>query len=167
MWTCPFCNEQHDELPTVYGAEAPWRALGVTEADSEARVELNKDLCVVDEKHFFVRGHIELAVDGKEAGFAWSVWCSLSQESFSRMMDSWESEDRDQDPPYFGWLMTDLPLYPTTLHLKTNVRNRKPGQVPFVELEPTEHPLAVEQQTGITQRRVEEIAHALLGHNTR
>jgi hypothetical protein len=36
------------------------------------------------------------------------------------------------------------------------------GQRPLVELEPTEHPLAVEQRQGISMQRVQAIAEALL-----
>lgn len=54
-------------------------------------------------------------------------------------------------------------MYPaTTLYLKTHVHTRPPGRRPFVELEPTEHPLAVEQRTGISSERVREIASAVL-----
>ena len=55
-----------------------------------------------------------------------------------------------------------LSLYPDTLHLKTHVHTRPLGQRPFVELEPTDHPLVVEQQEGITMARVREMAEALL-----
>ena len=77
----------------------------------------------------------------------------------------WEVEGRENEPPYFGWLSTALPLYPETLHLKTNVHTRPLGQRPFVELEPTGHPLAVEQREGITMARVQEIAEVLLHDN--
>ena len=53
-------------------------------------------------------------------------------------------------------------LYPATLHLKTHVHTRAVGQRPLIELEATEHPLAVEQRNGITMERVREIAAALL-----
>lgn len=56
-------------------------------------------------------------------------------------------------------------LCPSTINLKTNVHTRPIGERPLVELEPTEHPLAVEQRTGITRDRVREIAEALL-HGT-
>lgn len=69
---------------------------------------------------------------------------------------------RESEPPFFGWLSTALPLYPETLHLKTHVHTRLVGQRPFIELEPTDHPLAVEQRDGITMERVREIAEALL-----
>ncbi|APZ93323.1 hypothetical protein Fuma_02940 [Fuerstiella marisgermanici] len=55
-----------------------------------------------------------------------------------------------------------LPLYPDTFLLKTHVHTRTLGLRPFVELEPTDHPLAVEQREAITMDRVREIAEALL-----
>lgn len=164
-WACGLCSEEHDELPTVYGAEAPWRQLGVQPEELEARAQLNADLCVIDGKHFFIRGHVELPIEGAHEPFAWSVWCSLSLASFERMMATWDDDDRDEAEPYFGWLCTALPTYSSTLHLKTHMVSRKPGLVPLVLLERTDHPLAVEQREGITMRRVEEIAHVVLGHD--
>jgi hypothetical protein len=59
-----------------------------------------------------------------------------------------------------------LSLYsPSTLNLKTNAHTRPLGRRPSVELEPTDHPLAVEQRTGMTQDRVREIAEAVLHPN--
>lgn len=46
-----------------------------------------------------------------------------------------------------------------------NIHTHPVGEVPRAELEPTDHPLAVEQRTGITVERVREIA-ALVEHGT-
>ncbi len=74
----------------------------------------------------------------------------------------WDTVGREAEQPYFGWLTTDLSAYsPTTLNLKTRVHTRPVGERPFVELEPTGHPLAVEQRTGITWDRVREIAETV------
>ncbi len=59
--------------------------------------------------------------------------------------------------PYFGWLCSRLQIYPDTLLLKTHVHPRAAGTRPYIELEPTDHPLAVEQRNGITSARVREI----------
>ncbi|MEU7913845.1 DUF2199 domain-containing protein [Microbispora bryophytorum] len=60
-------------------------------------------------------------------------------------------------------LSPELPVYePTTLNLKTNLHTRPVGPRPVVELEPTGHPLAVEQRTGIAHARVRELAELLL-----
>jgi hypothetical protein len=136
--------------------------MGVPESEFEQRVDLTPDQCVVDEKHFFVRGHIELPIVGEVETFAWSVWCSLSEKSFLHMSERWFEPERMNDPSYFGWLMTELPCYPSTLHLETNVQPREVGVVPAVFVQSAEHPLALEQQAGISMKRVFEFAHELL-----
>ena len=160
--SCPRCGSPSPDPPLCYGAEAPWRLLGVTEAEFEKRVDLTADQCVIDEKHFFLRGHIILPIIGSSDTFAWSVWCSLSENSFLHACDRWFDPARPGDPPYFGWLMTSLPCYPETLHLKTSVQSRAVGVVPAVTVEPTDHPLSVEQRYGVTMDRVREFAHEVL-----
>ena len=121
--------------------------------------ELTDETCVLGGEHFLVRGRIEIPVlDGDGEVFSWGVWVSLSAPNFARAMELWDTPGREAEPPYFGWLSTELPGYtPGTLLLKTNVHTRRVGQRPLVEVEPTEHPLAVEQRTGITLARVREI----------
>ena len=91
------------------------------------------------------------------------VWASLSPANFERTVAMWTVEGRESEPSAFGWLATGLPLYqPSTLNLKTRVHTQPVGQRPLIELEPTDHPLAVEQHQGITMARVQEIAEQLL-----
>lgn len=60
------------------------------------------------------------------------------------------------------WLVLYLaPWLSQTLNLKTLVHTRAIGLVLAIELEPTDHPLAVEQRTGITWERIREIAELL------
>jgi hypothetical protein len=62
----------------------------------------------------------------------------------------------------FGWLATAIAGYrPSTLGLKTNVHTQPVGERPLVELEPTDHPLAVQQRDGISLARAQEIAQWL------
>lgn len=124
---------------------------------------LSPDQCVIEGRHFFIRGLIEIPVIGSEDVFSWGVWVSLSRDNFARAVDVWNVEGREAEQPYFGWLGTELAPYPdSTTNLKTNAHTRPVGKRPFIELEPTDHPLAVEQRTGITQDRVREIAMAVL-----
>ncbi|MFD5064291.1 DUF2199 domain-containing protein [Streptomyces sp. NPDC058394] len=144
-----------------YTAEAPtvWEP-------AFARAEnclLSSDQCVVGGQHYFVKGLIAISVIGSDDVFSWGVWVSLSRENFSRAADLRDRPGREAEKPYFGWLTTDLTAYSTTtLNLKTHVHTRPVGERPYVELEPTDHPLAVEQRTGITLDRVREIAAAVL-----
>ncbi|WP_245240666.1 DUF2199 domain-containing protein [Streptomyces spiramenti] len=143
-----------------YTAAAPavWE-----DADADADdCLLSADQCVIGAQHYFVKGLIEIPVIGCDAVFSWGVWVSLSRESYSRVSDLWNRPGREAEEPYFGWLTTDLPVYPTaTFNLKTLVHTRPVGERFFVELEPTEHPLAVEQHGGINLSRVREIASTL------
>lgn len=115
--------------------------------------QLSQEQCIIDDEHFFIRGRLVIPVIDAGAGaeFNWGVWVSLSRDTFARALSLWTTPDREKEPPYFGWLSTDLPLYqPSTLQLKTRVHTEPVGSRPLVELEPTVHPLAVEQRTGIT-----------------
>src|SRR5262249_15789553 len=95
--------------------------------------------------------------------FAWGVWVSLKKENYLRAVSLWTTKGREVEPPYFGWLNNMISIYdPPTINLKTNVHTRAVGLRPFVELEPTNHPLAIEQRNGITVERVREIAEWLL-----
>jgi hypothetical protein len=58
----------------------------------------------------------------------------------------------------FRLALNAIPGYPETLNLKTMVHIQSVVLRPEVELEPTEHPLSVEQRHGITWERLNQIA---------
>lgn len=159
---CRACGETHTGMPS-FGADAPWLYEQMAPAEREARCQLDSDACIVDEAHCFVRATIDIPVHGSDEPFSWGVWVSLSGESF----DSWDAcfndAQRAHIGPFFGWLSTQLPVYPDTLNLKTRFHLRDDGVRPSIELEPTEHPLAIEQRDGITAERVAEL-YARLVH---
>ena len=159
-YTCRTCSGEHPGPPLVWGAEAPTPYLSLPPEERD-RALLSSDQCVIetpDDVHYFVRGRLEIPILGSEEGFAWLVWVSQSATSFARANELWTTPGREREPPTFGWLCSDLPYPETTLHLKTRVHTRPVGERPVVELEPSDHPLTMEQREGITWRRVQEIA---------
>ena len=157
-WHCPTCGIEHDDLPRCLGVGAPWQIMDIPETEFERRVQLTSDICIVDGREFFIRGHIVIPIHGESDPLLLSVWSSLSRKSFDHMCSRWHDGDRDGDPPYFGWLSSHLPGYPDTRLLKLSVQSRRPGWVPIFTLEPTGHPLAVEQRNGISPGRWHELA---------
>ena|SRR5215472_11342326 len=153
---CASCGEWHEGMPS-FGADAPLYFYGIPAAERDARCVLTGDTCVIDEEHFFIRGCLDIPVAGTTDPFRWGVWVSLSRTSFGQFVACFETPVRAHVGPFFGWLSTELALYPSTVNLKTHVHLRDNGIRPFIELEPTSHPLAVEQRTGITADRVGEI----------
>ena len=144
------------------GANTPYWYDMIAPEERSWRAKLSSDQCIIDNQHYFVRGCIEIPVLDGLGPFIWGVWVSLSEKSFESLSELWETPDRESEPPYFGWLSASLPGYPETLNLKTNVHTRPVGQRPLIELEPTDHPLAVEQREGITMARVQEIVECVL-----
>ncbi|KZN99719.1 DUF2199 domain-containing protein [Pseudobacillus badius] len=161
-YTCRCCGNYHNELPMSYGRPVPDYCYEIPLEEQEERIEMNEDLCIIDEEYFFVRGCIEIPVVDGEGPFIWDVWVSLSENNFHQTIDYWETEGREQKlEPMFGWLSTALPCYPETINLKTRVHTRPVGFSPSIELEPTEHLLAVEQREGIMVERIKQMAEEL------
>jgi len=102
-------------------------------------------------------------VHGADEPFSWGVWVSLSEQSFLTWVKNFDQQRRSHVGPFFGWLNAWLKPYPETLNLKTHVHLRDNGVRPWIELEPTDHPLAVEQRNGISIDRVAEI-YAIMMH---
>jgi hypothetical protein len=162
-WTCGCCGQHFDTLPLDVGATYPDSYFAVPEAERPIRVRHIKSFCTIDANSYFVRGCIEVPIIGHDDTFAWGVWVWVSDKSWNAIRDAWDEPARAKGAPYFGWLNTALKLYPDTINLKTKVHLRS-DLAPYIELEPTDHPLAREQREGITIDRVLEIANAYSQH---
>jgi len=153
---CSGCGQVHRGMPAL-DAAAPLSYYSVPEDEREARCQLDSDACVIDGDEFYVRGCLEIPVRGESEPFSWGVWVSLSENSFRQWVESYESEKRSHIGPFFGWLNAALKPYPDTVRLKTHVHLRDGFIRPFIELEPTDHPLAVEQREVISVERVSQL----------
>ncbi len=165
-WACSTCGQTHSELPRSYSLKTPWPWRITPESERQRACKLTEDTCVLFDEDFFIRGCLEIHIHGQSEPFIWGVWVSLSRSHFERERSLVHDPKRIEEPPYFGWLCSRIQIYPDTLLLKTQVHTRDVGTRPYIELEPTDHPLAVEQRTGISEERVLEI-HELVGRDWR
>ena len=161
-WTCRCCGKQFNTLPLDFACEAPDHWAQMPESERGARSRIDSDLCVIEDETFFVRGCLEIPIVNLNNHFTWGVWVSVSRQSFERVLELWNAPVVENEPPKFGWLCNKISLYPSTINLKTNLHLRAGNARPLIELEPTDHPLAVEQRQGISLGRVEQIVTALL-----
>jgi hypothetical protein len=162
---CVTCGEYHVGLPSP-GWDYPIHYLCVPEAERDRRVELTPDACIIDRKWFFIRGCLDIPVRDHEEPLSWGVWCSISAGGFRRYEELFQQVDRDTDEAFCGWLCSAIPSYPDTLELKTLVRVRPWPSRPYIELEPTDHPLAIDQREGITSGRAREIIEQIMHRRT-
>jgi len=153
---CKSCSKVHEGIPSL-GWDYPVQYLQVPESERATRCSLTSDTCVIDKEFFFVRGCLELPVIGDDEAFSWGVWTSLSEKNFQHFQELYGERKRADHGRFFGWLCSHIWIYPDTLNLKTMLHLRDDGIRPFVKLEPTDHPLSVEQRNGITLERVAEI----------
>ena len=160
-YTCRCCGEYHEELPRAYGSDAPAYWYGMSDEVRARRFQLSSDTAVLDNEHFFILGRIEIALEGSAVPFAWGVWVTMGREDFLAAIEHWDTPGREHLlQPSVGFLSTVLPGYPDTLNMLVRVHHRAVGLRPFVELGESDHQLSLEQQRGITQARLEEIAAA-------
>lgn len=162
---CRSCEEEHEGLPMAFHAEEP-QAWG--DASDDARRHdgsgLGGEDCVLEGARFFLRGLVEIPVEGLEDPLQWGAWVELDPPSYERFTELWEVEGRESEPPHAATLATALPTFlyePSTLGLSVKVHTRPVGMRPLIEVV-APHPIAVEQNHGIPQARLEQIWSALL-----
>ncbi len=155
-YQCSTCGEIHEDLPDI-GADKPDHFYTVPESEREELIELTDDTCIIGNEDFFIRGVIEIPIHNYPNRFGFGVWVSQKKENFYKYV---ENPDSSEIGPFFGWLCTDLDFYEEeTLHLKTMAHFRGEGLRPTIEVELTEHPLAIDQHEGISLERAWEIVH--------
>lgn len=137
-------------MPT-FGWEYPIQYLDIPENQRDERVSLGTDNCVIDGELYFVRGCLEIPVHGEAEPFSWGAWVSLSEKSYAEFVRYFHEPERSQVGPFFGWLSAHIWIYPDTLNLKTMVHFRDDGIRPYIELEPTDHPLRLSNRRGSRQ----------------
>jgi hypothetical protein len=157
-YRCTTCGELHNDLPDV-GADKPDQWWGVPEEERDERIKLTPDTCIIDD-NYFIRGVIEIPLLNSDERFGFGVWVSQKKENFRTYLNNRNSSEIG---PFFGWLCTHLAYYEEdTFFLKTKAHFRGNGLRPYIELEPTEHPLAVAQRQGISLDTAWEIVHFYL-----
>jgi hypothetical protein len=153
---CATCGQEHEGLPDI-GFDAPDPYLDVPVAEREARTAFTPDHCRVrddDGEHYFVRGVIPIPIHGQDEPFGLGTWVSQSRDDYERYVA------KEAQEPTLGWLSNHIAHYAiSTYALKARLHFREHGLRPMIELEPTEHPLAVEQREGISLERAWEIVH--------
>jgi hypothetical protein len=165
-FNCIECGQEHDLEDISFSASEPDQWAMLSPAD-RAHSQLNRDSCIIrseGEVAYFVAGALEIPIMGTKSSYTWGVWASVSERSFTEMQEHWFDPEREKFGPYFGWLCTVLPNHPDTMFQKTQVHQRAVGIRPRLELEPTEHPLAIQQRRGISRGELIPLLQRLLHH---
>jgi hypothetical protein len=118
---------------------------------------LTEDLCIINNTDFFIRGVIEIPVHDYKHEFGWGVWITHKRENFEIYRTN---PDTSSIGPFFGWLSNQLNVYtPSTVNLKAMAEYRGNGLRPKIIVEPTDHPVAIQQRDGISLAEAWAMVH--------
>jgi hypothetical protein len=118
---------------------------------------LADDFCIIDDKRFFIRGVVELAIIGSGGKtLAYAIWAEVSRASFGAYF---KALDTPSTPAglIVGTFANQVSGFLGTLGQPCTVRPRPGGYRPLVTLNDAGHPLAQAQQRGVTLDRLLEL----------
>ena len=154
---CSKCGEEHDPDDLELGFDQPDMFFEMPLGDRENRAQCNDDLCEIDGKHFFIRGFLEIPRTDSPLTFAFGVWAKVTHKDYKRYLELYRDERQAEELPFVGQLANQIPGYPKTIGLKTQVQMISPESRPALKLISNSHPMAKDQKQGITGARVLEI----------
>ena len=131
-YQCRTCGVWHEERPTCFGADLPAAVSGLSEVEFRTRVERGSEQCVLDSKHFFILGNLDIPIGNTSAFIRWTVWSTLSEAHFIRSSELWHTTGRESEPPYSGWLSNQIPGYPSSINIKAVVKTEPVGIRPRI-----------------------------------
>lgn len=153
-FVCSVCGQKHTDLPHI-GSAAPFH--WADELANDPNSLLTEDLCIIEDRDFFVHGVIEVPVHDYEHEFGWGVWVSHKKENFEIYRAHY---DCAQIGPFFGWLCTEIDYFrESTLNLKTMAHYQGEGLRPRIALAESQHPLYLQQRDGISLAEAWKIVH--------
>ena len=165
QFRCECCGQIHSGSPS-FAYQKPVGYFMVPEEERDDRVMLTEDLCSIDDETFYIRGLLELPIEGVEEPFSWGLWISQSRESFERYVETFD-QDQSGDGS-FGWLPVTMPGYIDSNSdaewesLACDVEWQGPGSRPIIVPHRSDHPLSRDHANGITWDRAIEMAQAVM-----
>jgi hypothetical protein len=164
-YLCATCGQSHEGLPFSFAADFPDPYANLPHDQRDSRAVIGTDQCIIDEQQFFLRGCLEIPIIGQAEPFLWGIWASVRAEIFDEVASTWELQGREKTHgPFKGRLANSIRDYPETLNLKLNIVLQSVGTRPLFYVEESEHPLAQEQQHGISYQQAMERASFSLHH---
>jgi hypothetical protein len=158
-FVCSICGETHDALRAwARGRPDHWIGLSLEQREHGA---CNDDLCRTPDGYHFVRAVIEMPLlGGPEPTFQLGVWSLLGPADYDRYIDTFDHDDQSKLGPMPGLLANEVSGFPGSRALKVRLLPQDHGQRPFLQLAPSDHPLAVAQRSGISFAKAHQLIYS-------
>jgi hypothetical protein len=159
-FVCSVCGEHHDERLLDIRLGVPHVIHLLDSGARTRRAWLADDFAVLDDERFFVRGLLELPIPRLDDRFAYGSWVEVSMPDFQELLRRWH--DDAQFAAVACTVANELEPFRDTLGLRATLRATAPDRLPAIELAAAPHELVDAQRRGISVRRSDELAAAVL-----
>jgi hypothetical protein len=161
-YLCACCGKEHAEQPLSFAADFPDPYANLTLDARDARAIVSSDQCIIDGEQFYIRGCLELPIQGSDSVFLWGLWARVHEADFDEIDARWDLVGRESTSgPYKGRLANKVPAYPDSINLRLTVRMQPAGKRPLFFVD-EDHALAFDQRRGLSPLRAEEYGCMLL-----
>lgn len=118
---------------------------------------ISDDFCIITHEEgadHFVRAILEVPIHGVQEPFLWGVWVSVSEKSFDRYRETYDSPVEGET--FFGWVCNQIKLYPYHKTRAADVVVQSGRARPLLILhrgDSEDDPLVIDQVNGISMAR--------------
>lgn len=160
-YICSTCGKEHQGLPTNWGFKLPDEVHELGYIERYTRARSNADLCTLDDRRYFVRGVLAVALTEQNDAFGWGVWVEVDRATHDAYVRTFDDDDPNL-PQCSGKLANTIPGYSETRDLPVNLRFQVSNSRPVVTFGPdVAHGLAHEQREGISRKRHHDVLQGL------
>jgi hypothetical protein len=160
-FTCETCGQTHTGDVRDIRMELPEPIFFLDQDEREVRAWVGDDSAILrheDGDRFFVRGLLELPIEGGDGYFGYGSWIEVSREDFDVLGELWHDDEGWRSGPFPGTVANELAPYFDTVGLPARIRLRDVELLPLVELEDANHELVRAQRRGISRHRAHQLA---------
>lgn len=162
-YKCGICGKVHDGLPMDIAYKNPADFFKIPPNERSARIYKTDDVCVIDDKEFYIRGVFPLPVIDSSDEFRWGVWARVNESDFQTYAENWDGSISANLPALRGCLSGGIKEYPDSDMTEVEIFLQQDNQRPIFRVLSTENQLGLDQQKGITMEKVHSFVMPPLG----
>jgi hypothetical protein len=161
-YKCDICGKTHNGLPMDMSHKNPADYFEVPPSEREKRIQKTDDVCVIDDKEFYIRGILPLPVIDSTDEFRWGVWARVEEQDFKTYLKYWDGNIPENLLPLSGHLSGGMKDYPESDMLPVEIHLQSGNQRPVFRVLSDKTQLGFDQQKGISMAKVHSFVELLL-----
>lgn len=161
-YECGVCGKFHAGLPMDMAYKNPANFFKIPPNERSARINSTDDICVIDNKEFYIRGILPIPVIDSNDEFRWGVWARVEEDDFKNYLQYWDGHIPKNAPSLNGYLSGGIKDYPDSDMVEVQIHLQPDDQRPIFRALSSEHQLGFDQQNGVTMEKVHSFVLPLL-----